>query len=250
MDLAVVESDLGECNVTMSNALARASHALSLIEKRVLAASIARVDSRKGNKIHAHLAEFSKIRISALDYAETYGVDPKNAYEHLKSAADHLFERQFSIKSGSGRYERITRYRWVSSATYAKNEGFIEVSFTPEVYPHLNALRNQYTTYKLKNAASFRSAYSWRLFEIARSWLEHCASGQVVTITVENLRHQLEWPESYKWNDARKRAIDPAVAEIAQFEHLDITYKVVKHGRSIHALEFVFKEQSQLEMKI
>lgn len=248
MDLVPEIEGLGECNVSMSNALARASHSLSLVEKRVLAAVIAKVDSRKGNKIHAHLSEFKKIRLTALDYSETYDVDPKNAYEHLKKAADHLFERQFSIKNIVGKNERITRYRWVSTATYAKNEGFIEISFTSEVYPHLNELKTQYTTYKLKNAASFRSAYSWRLYEIAQSWLEYCAKGKTVFITLENLQHQLEWPQSYKWNDARKRAIDPAIQEIAKFEKLNVTYQIIKKGRSIHALEFKFKDNEQMDL--
>lgn len=169
MDLDIVESDeIGDFNVTMSNSLTRASHALTLIEKRVVMGAVAKVDSRKGTSSHSHLAEFFKIRLTALDYAETYGVDPKHAYEHLKKAADHLFERQLSIRTMVGKSERITRFRWVSSATYAKDEGFVELSFTPEVYPHLNALKSQYTTYKLKNAASLKSAYSWRLFEFGK----------------------------------------------------------------------------------
>lgn len=250
MSLDVVEcGELSEYSVSMSNALTRASHALTLLEKRVIMGAVAKVDSRKGAKSHAHLAEFQKIRISALDYAETYGVDPKNAYSHLIKAADHLFDRHFAIKAMTGKSERITRFRWVSSATYAKDEGFIELSFTPEIYPHLNALKNQYTTYKLKNAASLKSVYSWRLFEFSQSWIEHCKTGKTVRVTVENLRHILEWPESYKWNDAKKRALDPAIKEIAQFNHFDVTYKVEKKGRSVHALEFNFIERDQLELE-
>lgn len=251
MDLEVIKSvGLGELNVTVSNALSRASHALTLVEKRVLMGAVAKVDSRKGSKSHAHLAEFYKVRITALDYAETYGVDPKNAYEHLKKAADNLFDRQLSIRTIVGKSERITRFRWVSSATYAKDEGFVELSFTPEIYPHLNALKNQYTSYKLKNAASLKSVYSWRLFEYGQSWLEHCKTGNTIRITVENLKSVLEWPDSYKWNDAKKRALDPAISEIAKFDHMDVTYKIEKNGRSVHALVFKFIARDQLEMNI
>ncbi len=251
MDLDVIESnELSEYNVSMTNSLARASHALTLVEKRVVMGVVAKIDSRKGAKSHAHLAEFQKVRISAMDYAEAYDVDPKNAYDHLKKAADHLFDRQFSIKTMVGKSERITRFRWVSSATYAKDEGFIELSFTPEVYPHLNALKSQYTTYKLKNAASLKSVYSWRLFEFGKSWVEHCKKGNTVRITLENLKHVLEWPESYRWDHVKKRAIDPAIKEIAKFDHLDIEYKIEKKGRSVHALEFKFIEREQLELEL
>lgn len=240
-NLSLIKSEHGENNVTMSNALTRSSHALSLIEKRVIAAIIAKVDSRKGAASHAHLSEFQKIRLSALDYSDIYGVDPKHAYEHLRKAADNLFDRQFSIKNKIGKAERVTKYRWVSSATYAKDEGFIELSFTTEIYPHLNVIRNQYTTYKLKNASSFKSVYSWRLFEYAKSWLSY---GKPVRITIENLQQILEWPESYKWHDAKKRALEPAIKEIIGLNELsmNITYKTEKKGRSIYAIEFIFKE--------
>lgn len=251
MDLEIDDlPELSEFNVSMTNTLARASHALTLVEKRVIMGVVAKIDSRKGARAHAHLAEFQKLRISAMDYAETYEVDPKNAYAHLKKAADHLFDRQFSIKTMVGKSERITRFRWVSSATYARDEGFIELSFTPEIYPHLNALKNKYTTYKLRNAASLKSVYSWRLFEFGKSWVEHCRSGKTVRITLENLRHVLEWPESYKWNDAKKRALDPAIGEISKFDHLDIEYEIEKKGRSVHALIFKFIEREQLELKL
>lgn len=234
--------------VSMSNVLARAGHGLSLLEKRVIMAVIAKIDSRKGAKAHAHLAEFQKVRITALDYADIYGVDTKHAYEHLKNATDHLFERQFSIKEMVGKSERITRFRWVSSATYAKNEGFIELSFTPEVYPHLNALKAHYTTYKLRNAAALKSSYSWRLYEFAKSWVDHCKNGKTVRITLENLQLVLEYPDSYRWNHVKTRCIDSSIAEIKKLSALDIKYKIEKKGRAVHALEFKFSEHDKLEL--
>jgi plasmid replication initiation protein len=245
----VVSNELTDYNVTMSNKLIRASHALTLIEKRCIGAVIAKIDSRKGHSLHAHLSEFKKIRLTALDYAESYGVDPKNAYEHLKKAADNLFERQISIINTTAKgKERLTKFRWVSSSTYAADEGFIELSFTEEVYPHLNALKTEYTQYKLKNAASFRSIYSWRLFEYAKSWLDYCVQNKKpALITIENLRNTLEVPEKYKWNDIKKRALDTAIKEIKKQNHLEITYTIVKKGRSIHALNIYVKLQDQLE---
>lgn len=251
MELEVVTCDsLGTYNVTMSNTLTRASHSLTLVEKRVIMGVIAKVDSRRGSNKQAHLSEFQKIRISALDYAEAYDVDLKNAYSHLKKAADHLFDRQFSIKCIVKGSERVTRFRWVFSATYAKDEGFIELSFTPDVYPHLNALKSQYTTYKLKNAASLKSVYSWRLYEFGQSWLEHCKSGNTVRITLDNLKHVLDWPDSYRWDHVKKRAIEPAIKEIEKFNNFKITYKIEKKGRSVHAIDFFFEEKSQLELAL
>lgn len=243
-------TELADCNVTMSNKLVRASHALNLIEKRLIAAAVAKVDSRKGNTVHAHLSDFHKVRITALDYAEAYGVDPKNAYSDLKAAADDLFNRQITIKEYSSKgHERDVKMRWVGSIKYAKSEGFVELSFTPEVYPHLHMLKREYTTYRLKNAASLRSVYSWRLFEIARSWLDHCTTKkEPVRMTVEQLRAALQIPESYKWKDMRVRAIEPAIKEIAEKDSLRLSYKTYKKGRAVAGIYLYVEEDTQYKL--
>lgn len=240
-------TELTDYSVTMSNKLVRASHALNLTEKRLIAAAIAKVDSRKGQAVHAHLSDFKKIRISALDYAETYDVDPKHAYNDLKAAADDLFNRQITITEYSAKgHERYTKMRWVGAIKYAKTEGFVELSFTPEVYPHLHMLKREYTTYRLKNAASLRSTYSWRLYEFAKSWLEHCKSKQKpVQVTLEQLREVLETPDSYRWDHVRKRAIDPAIKEISSKDDLIITYQPYKKGRSVAGIHMFVKEDDQ-----
>jgi len=242
--------ELSNNNVSMSNALMRASHALTLVEKRVMAAAVASIDSRKGFKQHAHLAGTTKVRLLATDYAHAFDVDEKNAYEHLKKAADHLFERYITLKQPAKKGERITKFRWVGAANYAKGEGFVELSFTPEVYPHLNALSREYTTYKLKSAAALRSIYSWRLYELAKSWQDYCKAGKPFKITLKDLQHALEVPEKYNWNDTRKRAIDPAIAEIAQHAGLQISYSVIKTGRSITALDISVSEISQMQLAL
>jgi len=243
-------TELSDFNVTMSNKLVRASHALNLTEKRLIAAAIAKVDSRKGQVVHAHLSDFKKVRITALDYAEAYGVDPKHAYSDLKEAADDLFNRQITITEYSKKgHERYIKMRWVGSVKYAKAEGFVELSFTPEVYPHLHMLKREYTTYRLKNAAALRSTYSWRMYELAKSWLEHCTkTNKAVQLTLEQLRDTLETPESYRWDHMKKRAIDPAIKEIATKDNLIITYQPYKKGRAVAGIHLFVEEDEQQDL--
>jgi plasmid replication initiation protein len=243
--------ELADYNVSMSNKLVRASHALKLVEKRLIAAAIAKVDSRKGNAVHAHLSQFQKLRITAQEFAETFGIDERNAYNELKAATDDLFNRYFTLTdySKDKKHERYTKYRWIDAAKYAEGEGFVELSFTAHVYPHLHMLKREYTTYRLKNAASLRSVYSWRMFELAKSWLEHCTkTNKPVQLTLEQLRDTLETPDSYKWKDIRVRAIEPAIKEIAAKDYLEITYQAYKHGRSVAGIHFFVKESDQPDL--
>ncbi len=240
-------TELSEYNVSMSNKLVRAAHALKLIEKRLIATAIAKVDSRKGSAVHAHLSAFQKVRITAIEFGETYGIDQTNVYRELKMAADDLFNRQITIEDGN----KYTKMRWVSSATYAESAGYVELSFTPEVYPHLHALSREYTSYKLKNAAALQSVYSWRFYELAKSWLGYCKTKQKpFKIQLKDLQHALEVPEKYTWHDTRKRAIDPAIVEIAQHAGLKISYTVLKSGRAITALDISVSEISQMQLPL
>lgn len=139
--------------------------------------------------------------------------------------------------------------RWIDAAKYAEGEGFVELSFSSKVYPHLHMLKREYTTYKLKNVAALRSVYSWRMFELAKSWLEHCTkTNKPIKFTLEQLRDTLETPESYKWKDMRVRAIDPAIKEIAEKDHLIITYQPYKAGRSVAGIHLFVKEDEQQDL--
>jgi plasmid replication initiation protein len=247
----VENADLLEYNVNMSNELIRASHGLTLVEKRVIAIIIAKIDSRLGHKLHAHLSEFQKLKLTAIEYMNTYDVDSGNAYIHLKKAANHLLSRQIRFYHNENGKKRYTRFNWLSSATYAEQEGFIELSFTSEVYPHLNALKREYTQYRLKNAAALRSSYSWRLYELAKSWLSLSENkGKPITITLAQLRQTLDVPDTYRWDHMRKRAIDPAIKEIYKINKLHITYEIRKKGRRVHALDISIAQHDQIELPI
>lgn len=242
---------LADYHVSMSNELVRSAHSLKLVEKRLVASAIAKIDSRKGNSMHAHLSKFQNIQITAIEFAEAFGINEKNAYAELKSAADDLFNRYFTItdytKKGK---ERYTKIRWVGSVRYVEGEGYVSLSFTPEVYPHLHMLRREYTTYRLKNAAALRSVYSWRLFEICKSWLSFCKTkNKPVKLTLEQLRDSLGTPESYLWGDIKRRAIDTAIKEIAEQDgSIIITYKPYKKGRSVAGIYLFVEESSQLSL--
>jgi len=247
----VYGTELADYNVSMSNKLIRASHALKLVEKRLIAAAIAKIDTRKGSLTHAHLSAFQNVRITALDFAETFGIDERNAYKELKAATDDLFNRYFTITdySKSKKHERYTKMRWIDAAKYAEGEGFVELSFSSKVYPHLHMLKREYTTYKLKNAAALRSVYSWRMFELAKSWLEHCIkTNKPIKLTLEQLRDTLETPDSYRWDHIKKRAIDPAIKEIATKDNLIITYQPYKAGRSVAGIHLFVKEDEQQDL--
>ncbi len=232
------EAPLGDKNVNMSNALARACHSLSLAEKRIIAASIAQTDSIPAKKLVLGVNQGWKVKLEAMDYAQLFELDADTAYNQLQEATKTLFTRYIRTMEDTKKGLKERRFHWISGMVYHHGEGWAELNFTPEVAPHLLALRSKFVTYKLKQAAALRSAYSWRLFECLQSW----RNTGLWVVGIEEFAHAMDVPEMYRTDFAqlRRRVIEPAVAELILKGGLLIEWKTRKAGRKVTGLEFKF----------
>lgn len=231
-------------SVTMSNHLARAAHGLNLSEKRLVAMGLASTDSVPLRSLTQATNSGWKMKISAQDYAEAFGVTTQTAYEQLQAAATNLFSRYVSYKLKGRRGPEEKKFRWVSAAHYAAGEGYVELNFSPEIAPHLLGLRKQFTTYKLKQAGALDSVYAWRLFEVLKSW----QSTGVYTTSIEDFWEAMEAPPSCRkdFKALRLRIIEPAVTAIANKAHVKIEWRQIRSGgRRVTGLEFVFAPDPQ-----
>jgi plasmid replication initiation protein len=221
----------------MSNALVRAAHGLTLAEKRVVAICMAKLDSVQQN------SDSYLFRLTAQEFAETFDVDMDTAYEQMIFAGDNLMKR-VAKRIERTKKGNITEYKWnwMSAVIYHHGEGWIELEFSKRMTPHLTVLRQQFTSYKLKQASALRSIYSWRLFEL----LMQFKTTGVLHIDIDEFCHAMEAPESAikDFAQLRKRIIEPAVTELKAKDGMEIEWTPKKQGgRKITALEFVFQKQ-------
>ena len=142
-------------NVTIANALTMSAQSLTLSEKRILFAAIA-----KGGGLKA------KISLSAQEYAATYGLAQNQAYEQIKEAAKNIFNRYITLTHLDNGGDVTRHFRWVEAYEYKEGLGYVNLVFTTSVMPYLLALEVQFTKYKLRQACALRSVYSWRLLEL------------------------------------------------------------------------------------
>ncbi|KAF0190346.1 MAG: initiator RepB protein [Gammaproteobacteria bacterium] len=237
---------MGDRNVNMSNALARGAHSLSLAEKRIIAIALAKTDSIPAHELFLGARNGWGVILNAKEYAETYDVDTNTAYEQLKHSAQALLDRKWKIvepsQTRAGRTVTMEG-NWVSRIKYEDGAGYVEVSFTPHVAPHLLALRNHFTTYKLKQAAALRSVYAWRLFECLQSWRDKGRWSPTIT----EFHSAMDAPASCQANfkDLRIRIIEPAVKELREKDNLAIEWEPKKAGRKVTGLMFKFKPEPQ-----
>ena len=123
---------------------------------------------------------------------------------------------------------------------YKKGEGRVGFSFSPEILPYLQQLKEQFTKYRLGDISSLKSVYSIRLFEI----LMQFQNMGIVLVGIQEFKERLGISDKYSdYLNLRRRIIEPAVNELNQKSHFNITFRGVREGRAIKKLEFFFSEK-------
>lgn len=212
--------------ITMSNMLTRASYSLSLSEKRLLMLAITRLDGT--------LDDSQIIRIKPSEYADFYALNNTGAYRTLKRAVENLWTRTLVTDDN-------TKYRWIITSKY--EDGFVELEFHPRLKPHLIQLQNQFTQYFLHRAADFKLLYTWRLFELIMQF----KNTGYLRIELDEFKRTMDVPIAYNrdFGLVRSKVVAPAIKEIKEKDGLKITWKPIKTGRKVTALEFKFPVEHQ-----
>lgn len=216
-------------NVVIANALTMAAQSLSLSEKRILFASIAKAGGMK-----------STVRLSGQEYAATYGIPLKQAYEQIKEAAKNIFNRYITLTRLDGKEDVTRHFRWIEAYEYKSGFGDVVLVFTNSVMPYLIDLEKQFTKYKLSQACALRSVYSWRLLELfeqqSNGWLE---------ISLADFHHAMNATETHRKNfkDTRVHIIEPSIKELKETDDWIIEWEIMKHGRKVSSLNFKFSKK-------
>ncbi|MBR4877972.1 MAG: replication initiation protein [Rhodocyclaceae bacterium] len=247
-DVAVLpeqtELAVGERFVSMSNAVARAAQGLGLVEKRAVMLGLAKTDSVPISHLQRANTHGWKVRITAQEYMDTFGVDNSLAYKQLMEAGDKFREKYVRRTEYNRRGKLIEHYHaWLSGATYHHGEGWVELRFSHEVAPFLLGLREKFLSYQLKLVGNLRSVYAWRLFEILQSWKTH----GVWRVSVADFCRIMEVAPSFQKNFGmlNRRVIEPSVRELCDKNGMDIEVQFVRSGRKVTDLEFRFSESQQ-----
>lgn len=235
------QTTIAERHVNMANAVTRSAHGLSLPEKRFIAAALAKTDSTDTRGLMD--LQMQTVKLSAMEYAETFGVTLDAAYQQLQSGAEALQQPKVIVERPTSRGISREVRAWVITGKYAKGEGTVEVRWHPDLVPYLFGLRAEFTTYKLKHAAAFRSIYSWRLFECLKSWQ---GAGRY-SPTIEEFQDVMEASPTYRANfkALRERIIEPAIRELREKNGLIVHWTPVKSGRKVTSLRFEFEPDPQ-----
>ena len=265
------EVDMGKMEVSMSNAIVRSAHGLTLAERRLITACIAKtrqekwpagfwVSSAKADEHRQHWEEWHEngsgpfsVRLSAADYARAYDIQVSTAYTQLQTAADTLLERiiKMPIRSAKGT-PGLSKFHWVQKVNYFDREGYIEVMWSFDLAKHIYNIGRERTQYLLEQVSQFQSIYPWRLFELLRA---HNDPDNQYAPNIDDFASAMDAPPAYANDFAalRRRIIEVSIAELKEKYGHVIEYTTVNAGRKVVGLKFkydLFPAQAALPLSV
>ena len=227
-------------NIVISNVLTRSAQGLTLVEKRILMAALAQMGGI-----------FKPVKISAVDYADTYDIDLKNAYSQIKTASQNFRSRYitYSEEYRNGNHKNW-EVNWLSAIAYEDQMGFVELEFNPKLFPHLIDIQNQFTKYQLKQTAALRSVYSWRLLELLEQMKNSKTNKGWLSISIDDFWHAMEATTTHRknFNQTKTKIIEPAIKELTEKDGWLISWEAIKSGRKVATIKFTYQRNPQASL--
>jgi hypothetical protein len=222
--------------VVQHNALVNAQFSLNITELRLFLEMLARISPQD--------TEFVKCQVEIHSIVEA----TSNNYAHVRKMVDSFGGSKLRIEKlgpdGRRRQKRIfTVIPLVEYAEYREGEGVVEAQFNKRLLPYLLELRDNFTKAQLAELLKLKSPSSFRIYWLLREY----ASFGKRTMPLEELKTILGLVEEYdRFNNFRVRILDRAQQELADTDTA-FTYKTIKEGREVVAIEFQFKHRLELE---
>lgn len=236
-DIVSQSRDHRQNSVVKSNQLARAYYKVTLNEKRLMELLISRVHPQRNDN------DFQNVEITSKMFSDTFGVSRKNSYTYLLKAAHGLQDVKVWLKNEDGTGDR---FGIVGRVIDDGSNGLVTCTIAPWVVPHLIKLEDRFTKYTLERAADFKSATTYRIFELMVSWSnrKNPLTGTKVVL-VDELRDQLKIPESYPFSMFKRRVLVAAQNDLKTLLNINLNIEYIKTSRKVTSLKFTYSEGEQ-----
>lgn len=187
--------------------------------------------------------DFKPYKFRINDFMELLGVDTKTKYTEIPKITKELMKKVFEIEED----DTIIQTAWLSSATYKKGTGMVELEFSPRLKPYMIKLNGLFTQYKLANILSMKSKYSPRIYEILKC--NEFKKQGYIEIEVEELRKLLKADSIYPlYADFKRKIIIQTQKELRKISDISFDFEEIKTGRKVTSLRFYIYKNSEIMM--
>ena len=179
--------------------------------------------------------ELPRYEMSIYECLKLCGVDPHNGsmYKQVKKNIEDIANAKVQWIRLAGT-QKITMFRWLSSATIDEGTGKIVLTLDQSLKPHLIQLKEFYTTMNITYTLPMKSQYSIKIYELCKSYqnlyLEKKKKGEPLVWSIETLKKQVDCTAS-NWAHVRRTVLDKAKSEINGKTDILFDYAVYEKDR-------------------
>lgn len=227
-------------DVIQSYLMTVSKYDFSVYEKRILYRLVEAMQCElEGKKLHSGLRIEKNIyddRVVMMPISSFLANDDDENYTRVKKALIALRNKTFEFDDG--RTWKLIGI--IEKPQFDYKRGWVRFEIQPEIYNAVLNFSKGFRKYELKTAMEFTSQYSMRFYELM--------SGQQtpLTYTIEDLKIMFGVQNKYKRSpDFIKWIVKPAKEELDAKSPYSFEYKILKDGRSFHALKLYPKYQPE-----
>ena len=194
------------------------------------------------SKVKPNDKENQEYTFTIKDYCQVCGIDYKNGgnYRYIKDTLKNLRDKSFWLMDENGVESTVG---WLEKARISKGSGKITVKLDSDIQKYVLDLqsRGEYTQYSLLSTLPMKSAYSFRMYELLKSY----AGLHRHTFEIDHLKVLVNAQNYVNFKDFRKKVIEVAVKEINLYTDLEVTWEPINKGRKVIQVKFEIKQRDQ-----
>lgn len=220
-----IQEQRGYLVVKANEMIQKARYDLNLTELKLLAYIFSKVKPTD--------TELQEYTFPIKDYCQVCGIDYTSGkhYQHIKDTLQALRDKSFWVMDEKG---RETLVGWLQKARINKGSGRITVKLDEDMQKYVLGLFNNYTQYELLSTLPMKSAYSFRIYELLKSY----AFAKSHTFDIDDLKQKLTAGRYENFKDFRRKVIEIAVKEINLYTDIEVSWEPIKYGNKVIQVRF------------
>lgn len=232
--------ELRNKTVTKANELIQKSRfSLSLLQQKIVLYLI--------SQISPYDDDFKIYEFSIQEFCRVCGIDESSGknYSALKEAIKEVADKSLWIMIDE---DEETLLRWIEKPYINKKDGVIKIRLDNDMMPFLLQLKQNFTSYELIWTLHFKSKYTIRLYELVKSIHFHDLEPYERVYSLDELK-KLLGAETYKtYQTFKERVLKRAVQEINEYSDKNLSYEIIKSGRSVSKIKFSIASKATFEV--
>ena len=190
------------------------------------------------SKIKPTDTQLKEYTFSIKEYCQVCGLDYKNGgnYKYIKSTIKALRDKSFWLMDEKGNEVLIG---WLQKVRINKGSGKISVKLDDDLQHYIIGLFSNYTQYELLSTLPMKSSYSFRIYELLKSY----AFTKMHTFDIDDLKNKLGATAYTNFKDFRRKVLEVATKEINEYTDLEISWEPITKGKKVIEIRFDIKQR-------